>query len=409
MNKNRQDDINRLCLYIKELINNPQNASLDVHDYSEEFEVLIEGLTIIQEFILENESFVRSLARGELDVEYPSSYNKIAAPAKSLHTALSHLTWQAHCIAEGDYNQKVEFLGDFSKSFNRMIESLKESKKIEEREKALIKKRNDELQQSQSLIVELITLSKHKVVVLDFETDAFLFTNINVGEERMAKIQNVLSKSLCNEDHDIVQWEYTVTDELHKETFYTISSHYTMWSGRPAVAHLISDVTDEKLKEIEMSTYAYRDSLTGLYNRRYAMEVLEHYAENNKEFIVAFCDIDHLKYCNDVFGHEAGNQYIHEMAECLLDMPFEKDICRIGGDEFIIITLMTDYEFVEQSLLNAQEKLKSYPKPEGYINNKVFSFGLAKTNDNKTVKEVLSEADRLMYKQKLEKRVNRTI
>lgn len=44
---------------------------------------------------------------------------------KALQANLRHLTWQAGMIAEGDFTQKVDFLGDFSKSFNEMTDKLR--------------------------------------------------------------------------------------------------------------------------------------------------------------------------------------------------------------------------------------------------------------------------------------------
>ncbi len=70
-------------------------------------------------------SFIISLSKGELDSEPPKG-NSYANHFKQLHSDLLHLTWQIQRISEGDYNQKVSFSGDFSRSINKMVESLKE-------------------------------------------------------------------------------------------------------------------------------------------------------------------------------------------------------------------------------------------------------------------------------------------
>ncbi len=69
-------------------------------------------------------AFVEPLARGELGVAPPKAGNPLAAPFKELHSRLTHLTWQAEQVARGDYGQRVDFMGDFSRSFNRMVEEL---------------------------------------------------------------------------------------------------------------------------------------------------------------------------------------------------------------------------------------------------------------------------------------------
>ena len=66
-------------------------------------------------------SFILSLSKGDLHVDPPKG-NSYANHYKQLHSDLLHLTWQIQRISEGDYNQKVSFSGDFSRSINRMVE-----------------------------------------------------------------------------------------------------------------------------------------------------------------------------------------------------------------------------------------------------------------------------------------------
>ncbi len=71
------------------------------------------------------------LARGILNVERPGKTNFLASGLKELHSKLSHLTWQAQRIEKGDYEQRIDFMGEFSLAFNSMIV------KLEEREQRL--------------------------------------------------------------------------------------------------------------------------------------------------------------------------------------------------------------------------------------------------------------------------------
>ena len=79
-------------------------------------------------------AFVRPLSRGELGVSVPRTQNFLASPFKELHSRLTHLTWQAEQVARGDYSQRVDFMGDFSRAFNFMVEAL-ERKELQLREK----------------------------------------------------------------------------------------------------------------------------------------------------------------------------------------------------------------------------------------------------------------------------------
>lgn len=78
----------------------------------------------------EAKCFVAALAAGNLK-ESPPSRNQVAAPFKQLHAALQHLTWQTGQVAQGDYSQRVHFLGEFSESFNSMVEALAEKERTE--------------------------------------------------------------------------------------------------------------------------------------------------------------------------------------------------------------------------------------------------------------------------------------
>jgi|WetSurMetagenome_2_1015567.scaffolds.fasta_scaffold685218_1 hypothetical protein len=98
-------------------------------------------------FMREIHDFIIPLSKGELAEIKISPKNFFGSPFKELHSRLLHLTWQAHQVANGDFNQRVDFMGDFSEAFNNMIVSLDNNekllkKKIDELEKALSHIRN---------------------------------------------------------------------------------------------------------------------------------------------------------------------------------------------------------------------------------------------------------------------------
>ena len=61
---------------------------------------------------------------GDIDVSLPRSSLHICQSLKNLQANLRHLTWCTAQVAEGDYSQRVDFMGEFSRSFNRMVETL---------------------------------------------------------------------------------------------------------------------------------------------------------------------------------------------------------------------------------------------------------------------------------------------
>lgn len=67
--------------------------------------------------------FYDQLSQGNLQ-HSASPGNALLGPAKDLQASLRHLLWQVERVAQGDYNNRVEFLGDFSKAFNIYIEQV---------------------------------------------------------------------------------------------------------------------------------------------------------------------------------------------------------------------------------------------------------------------------------------------
>ena len=91
-----------------------------------------------------------------------------------------------------------------------------------------------------------------------------------------------------------------------------------------------------------LSAQAVRDSLTGLYNRRYLEQALEREvlraARNSRTVGVIMLDLDHFKAFNDTHGHEAGDMLLRLLGDYLVTHVRAEDIaCRYGGEEFVVI------------------------------------------------------------------------
>ncbi len=121
--------------------NIPEKIDLEADDAGTD-RMLGETVNQLIDFMQEIHSFIIPLSRGELHGIRMRSRNFLASPFKELHSRLLHLTWQATRVAKGDYEQRVDFMGDFSEAFNSMIISLEQNEKalrnkIVELEKAL--------------------------------------------------------------------------------------------------------------------------------------------------------------------------------------------------------------------------------------------------------------------------------
>jgi signal transduction histidine kinase/CheY-like chemotaxis protein/HPt (histidine-containing phosphotransfer) domain-containing protein len=116
--------------YVRDMIYKPVNVELDINRLPGEFENLGKGLEYLFKLISETRVLAKELGKGNLDCSLPPPENEIAAPLKTLHASLKHLTWQTQQISKGDYSQHVDFMGDFSIAFNNMTAELKRQSEL---------------------------------------------------------------------------------------------------------------------------------------------------------------------------------------------------------------------------------------------------------------------------------------
>ena len=126
--------------YLRDVIYDSSGASLNIEELPEDFRDFGHGLRYFAECVIEAKTLASALARGELAGYAPSHGNEIAAPLKSLHASLRHMTWQTQQVAKGDYQQRVKFMGDFAVAFNSMAQQLEERKKSETLERSKLQR-----------------------------------------------------------------------------------------------------------------------------------------------------------------------------------------------------------------------------------------------------------------------------
>lgn len=111
---------------------------------------------------------------------------------------------------------------------------------------------------------------------------------------------------------------------------------------RATNAHLRNEVAALKRREAEAQRRADRDPLTGLYNRRRMMELLNaaiaDAARRNQYVGLLFIDLNGFKAINDEHGHAAGDRILITAAQRIAARVRVGDIvCRYGGDEFVVL------------------------------------------------------------------------
>lgn len=168
--------------------------------------------------------------------------------------------------------------------------------------------------------------------------------------------------------------------------------------------------------QAELHEQAIHDPLTGLYNRRYlsdalAREIIQAKRANSTlTFVMA--DIDHFKFVNDSYGHQAGDEVLVQVASLLKKHARGSDIaCRYGGEEFLLVFPGTSLELAHKRAEEIQQNCAALSiQHEGKNIAVMLSFGVAAYPDHgQQWEQIIVKADKALYQSKCNGRNQVTI
>ena len=149
------------------------------------------------------------------------------------------------------------------------------------------------------------------------------------------------------------------------------------------------------------------DRLTGLARREVLVDRLDHCmlrsARTREQYAVLYCDLDGFKLVNDVFGHEAGDAVLVEVANRLRQCVRSYDtVARFGGDEFVLLLeAVTDTSVamnIAQRIVEAMSEPIELAHAQAMIG---ISIGVAASSGGDIAPEaLLARADAAMYEAK---------
>lgn len=161
-------------------------------------------------------------------------------------------------------------------------------------------------------------------------------------------------ESVLAEDHKYESVEYRIRNARGDWQWHTsTASMVTMDDGLSSYyLGIARDVTTQKKQMEKIAKMAHHDMLTGLPNRTFFGETLEHNLSRamrkKRALAVLFIDLDHFKPVNDTHGHAIGDELLIAVAGRMRKCLRTGDVaCRAGGDEFIV--LLNDLDPLDQT------------------------------------------------------------
>ena len=198
-----------------------------------------------------------------------------------------------------------------------------------------------------------------------------------------------------------------------KKTYMVISSTYEK-DGSLIQMHYLTDTSIYTDLYRDMSAYSKtlkderdHDELTGLFNKGKFLEMKQGLFRNQESIAVLNMDLNFLKYTNDNYGHEAGDQLIKTAAASMKRIEARNVIpFRVGGDEFLVVALHMDKAGAERLKADWEQGLEELNRQNGGIPC-VIACGLAYAEKGYDLDQVIALADQRMYEDKKAKKAAR--
>jgi diguanylate cyclase (GGDEF)-like protein/PAS domain S-box-containing protein len=176
-----------------------------------------------------------------------------------------------------------------------------------------------------------------------------------------------------------------------------------------------NDITRRKKAEDELERLASTDMMTGVLNRRAGLKFLEqglHLARRKHyKLSICFIDVNNLKWVNDTIGHHEGDEMIRTVCDLLKESLRASDsICRLGGDEFLIILPDCPLSTAKVQWTRFLRRLTAFNKAGKKTYPVSVSHGFAEYEPNEVVPRIndfINLADERMYEEKKKSKASR--
>lgn len=198
-------------------------------------------------------------------------------------------------------------------------------------------------------------------------------------------------------------WQLTGAEETILQIVNTITIFWCI----SVISYICSKDSQElegKLMEYnsQLEKQANTDTLTGLFNRRKAIEYMNEIIKKPEiygGFCLCICDIDFFKKVNDNYGHDFGDEVLRKVSEILKDEVQNRDFAaRWGGEEFLLLFPQCNGDEAYVKLEKIRRKIKDMRVCKGDLSVGItMTFGLADYDFYRGLEATIKEADQKLY------------
>lgn len=196
---------------------------------------------------------------------------------------------------------------------------------------------------------------------------------------------------------------FQMTDVNGETKWYKLIWH-VVYDGSQKPQHVIGkliNVQKEIIEMQQMENKAYRDPLTGIYNRegfQNRLEAVYEEIEQKLPITVTVMDFDSFKAVNDTLGHAGGDEALKLLANTLSEV-FDRNaiVSRYGGDEFMVCIYETEEKRVHEllgKLIKAMDRMFTY---QGITHKISISVGAVFVKEPVSFEALYKEADEALY------------
>ena len=223
--------------------------------------------------------------------------------------------------------------------------------------------------------------------------------NLVYPEDREMVKQNITQQLCCKKEYEL---EFRITGKEKNIIWVKSAGSIADIENGRILINSVTDITKYIEREKMLEKEAESDPLTGLYNRKKAICMINEMSSHKNRGILFVCDIDNFKSLNDTEGHVRGDAALIYLAGLMKrHAGSEAVISRIGGDEYMLFfPERENICCILEKMKKIQDDFADYMKEKYPMLDISFSAGGVKQGESDDFNMLYRKADVQLYRAK---------